>query len=308
VALPSPDPLPARELAAFVAAVEAGTVQGAADALALTQSAATKRIQSLERRLGVALLQRTSRGVVATDAGRLLYPDAKEALDALHRAERRLRAAAGPQAQVLPLAASHTVGDFLLPAWLAGFRAIAPEVHPQVEVVNSPSVLAAVRERRVAIGFVEGLDPLDGLETLTLVRDEIVAVVAPGHRWARRRAVPAEELPTEAFHARERGSGTRAVPAARLAARGVALEPQLEVASTQSLKRAVLGGGFALLSRLAVVDEVRAGTLAAVPVAGVDLHRELLAVRRPGAAGGGAGRLWRWLVGLSAEGVDAARR
>ena len=47
------------ELAAFVAAVESGTVTGAADALELTQSAATKRLQSLERRLGTELLERT---------------------------------------------------------------------------------------------------------------------------------------------------------------------------------------------------------------------------------------------------------
>ncbi|MBA2636914.1 MAG: LysR family transcriptional regulator, partial [Solirubrobacterales bacterium] len=45
------EPLAGRDLVAFVAAVEAGSVQGAADALQLTQSAATKRLQSLERRL-----------------------------------------------------------------------------------------------------------------------------------------------------------------------------------------------------------------------------------------------------------------
>ncbi|MCW3046932.1 MAG: hypothetical protein JWO74_1216 [Solirubrobacterales bacterium] len=45
------DPLPGRDLAAFVTAVESGTVQGAADALQLTQSAATKRLQALERRV-----------------------------------------------------------------------------------------------------------------------------------------------------------------------------------------------------------------------------------------------------------------
>ena len=60
------DPLSGRELAAFVTAVESGTVQGAADALALTQSAATKRLQALERRVGYPLLERTAQGVRAT--------------------------------------------------------------------------------------------------------------------------------------------------------------------------------------------------------------------------------------------------
>src|SRR5579862_9001230 len=63
---PDPD-----ELAAFVAAVESGTVGAAADALELTQSAASKRLQGLERRLGTSLLERGRFGVRATDAGRL---------------------------------------------------------------------------------------------------------------------------------------------------------------------------------------------------------------------------------------------
>src|SRR5215471_8885725 len=74
------------ELAAFVAAIESGTISGAADALELTQSAATKRLQSLERHLGVGLLERGRFGVRATDAGRLLYPEAKHALAALAHA------------------------------------------------------------------------------------------------------------------------------------------------------------------------------------------------------------------------------
>jgi len=77
------EPLAGRDLAAFVAAVETGSVQGAADALQLTQSAATKRLQALERRVGRRLLHRGPRGAHPTAAGKLLYPEAKQALDAL---------------------------------------------------------------------------------------------------------------------------------------------------------------------------------------------------------------------------------
>jgi DNA-binding transcriptional LysR family regulator len=63
------EPLPSRELAAFLAAVDAGGIGAAAVSLSLTQSAVTKRIQSLERRLGTALLQRSHNGVRPTEAG-----------------------------------------------------------------------------------------------------------------------------------------------------------------------------------------------------------------------------------------------
>jgi DNA-binding transcriptional LysR family regulator len=287
-----PDPLSGRELAAFVAAVDAHTLYAAADALALTQSAVTKRIAALERRIGQPLLERGRGGVRPTAAGRALYPEARAALAALERA-RRAVADADP-ASALAVAASHTVAGYLLPGWLAGFRAERGTLRIAVEVVNSPGVLAAVRAGRAELGFVEGTEELDGLESQLLVSDVLECVVRPGHRFARRTAIRPAELLDEPWIARERESGTRAVAERALRQRGIVLVPALEAASTEGLKRAVLGGGFALLSRLAVEEEVASGSLAAVPVNELDLRRELRAVRlsaRPGPAA----LLWDWL-------------
>jgi DNA-binding transcriptional LysR family regulator len=299
VAPPTAEPLSGRDLAAFAAAVETSSVHGAADALGLTQSAVSKRIQSLERRTGVALLERGRHGVRPTEAGRLLYPEAKQALAALRRAATVIADASHQARHALRLAASHTIGEFLLPGWLATFRASAPDahLHVQVDVVNSPGVLAEVRSGAAEIGFVEGIDPLRGFETIALMHDELVVVVAPGHRWARRRALGADELAREPYLARERDSGTRAVAATALAAHGIALDPALETPSIQGLKRAVLGGGFTLLSRAAVKEEVAAGGLHTLVLYNVDLNRSLRAVRssRGPRPAGPAGRFWTWL-------------
>ena len=78
---------------------------------------------------------------------------------------------------------------------------------------------------------------------------------------------------------------------------GVTLTPALEAASLQSLKRAIRDGGFTLISELTIEAEQRAGVLAGVPVRGVDLDRDLQAIRgrrpRPSDA---AGSFWRWLT------------
>ncbi|MGP0036544.1 MAG: LysR family transcriptional regulator [Solirubrobacteraceae bacterium] len=291
-----------QELAAFVAAIESGTVSGAADALELTQSAVSKRLQGLERRLGTSLLERGRFGVRATDGGRLLYPEAKQALSALSHAAGVLTTYAA-HSPTLRLAASHTIGGFLLPGWLAGYRAgepTPPRAH--VEIINSQGVLASVRDGHVEIGFIESLDAVDGLETMTIQHDEIAAVVASNHPWARLRAVPATLLAREPYLTREQGSGTRAVAAAALSDAGASpLEPTLETASTQSLKRAVLDGGFTLISRLAVEAEIKAGTLRALAVTGVDLTRPLRAVRRRRPAlPADATRFWRFLSRMAA--------
>jgi DNA-binding transcriptional LysR family regulator len=289
------DPLSARELAAFVTAVETGSVHGAADALALTQSAATKRLQALERRLGRTLLKRTSQGVHPTRAGEVLYPLAREALAVLIRAEAAMEFSA--RAAPVAIHSSLTIGETLLPQWLASFRVVAPASRASVAITNSHEVIGAVLDRVAEIGFVEGLaSSRRGLTELVVARDALKVVVASEHPWARWRAIPIGALRQEPFLAREAGSGTRDVAAAALASEGVELEPALEVASGEALKRAVLAGGYTLLSERVVEHEVMAGTLRAIPIAGVDLSRALRAVCRTRPALRGSARaFWVWL-------------
>jgi DNA-binding transcriptional LysR family regulator len=284
------------ELAAFAAAVETGTVRGAAEALNLTQSAATKRIAALERRTGAPLLVRSSLGVAPTELGRLLYPEAKHALAALAAAEQVIADHGGRQAAPLRLAASQTLGEFLVPGWLAEFRLVDGRGRVELDVANSPAVLTALRAGDVDLGFVEGSDALDGLDTLVLLRDEIVVVVDRDHPWSRRgRPVDALELVRGPYLTRELGSGTRAIAETALALAGVTLVPVLEAASTQSLKRAVRDGGFTLLSRLAV-EPTETQSLSALSVQGADLWRDLRAVRVRDRTGSSvAQRFWSFL-------------
>ncbi len=274
------DPPSSHELAAFVAAVDAGTIHDAASALNLTQSAVSKRISSLERRLGTELLNRSRKGVSPTVQGQLVYPEARHALAALANLE-RVVASGGHEAETLKLAASQTVGEFLVPTWLAAFRATEAGrgLRVQLGILNSPGVLSAVAEEGVEIGFVEGTDSLAGFTAATLVEDEIVVVVRPDHPWADQQTVAPEELPSEPYLTRETASGTRAVAEGALRLHGVTLTPSLEVASTQSLKHAVASTGFTLLSQIAIEVEHETGHLVGLPVAGVDLHRALRAVR-----------------------------
>jgi DNA-binding transcriptional LysR family regulator len=235
-------------------------------------------------------------GVRPTEAARLLYPEAKQALAALQLAEQSVIGSHPNRGSTLTLAASHTIGEFLPPGWLAAFRALEAGVRAKVEIVNSTGVIAAVWNRNAEIGFVEGLDSPEGLDVVDLHRDRIVVVVARGHRWARRRSLAASDLAGEPYLTREAGSGTRAVATAGLASMGVELTPSLEAASTQSVKRALNAGGFALLSELAVETESAAGTLNTLTARGLELARNLRAVRNPRHRLTAASqRFWDWL-------------
>ena len=290
------NPLPGSDLAAFAAAVEAASIQGAADSLQLTQSAVTKRIQNLERRVGGRLLDRGRFGARPTALGQTIYPPAKRALEALADLERTVELLHADAVTDLRLSASMTIGEFLLPGWLAEFRTQRPEIRVQLEIINSRGVLDAVRDGRAEIGFVEGLDPLKGLESITIARDRLVVVVAAEHRWAARRTISPRDLLSEPYLTRETASGTRAVAETALAQAGIELTPAMQAASFQSLKHALAGGGFALISELTIGVEQRAGSLVAIPVRGLDLQRELGAVRRRRTKlSAPALPFWRWL-------------
>jgi DNA-binding transcriptional LysR family regulator len=291
---PSDTLLTGTELSAFVAVVEAGSLAGAADVLDLTTSAVTKRLQALERHVGVRLLERGHFGARLTDAGSLLYPDARSAVDALQRVYNLVR----PEGVDVPirLGASHTIGEFLLPLWIASYRSQAGPLRVRADIVNSRCVRKRVADGSVDIGFIEDSEGPSGADLLPLQRDEIVVVVAHRHRWAGMLSVAPDALQSVPYCTRERGSGTRAVAESALSRIGITLSPRLEVASTQSLKRALLEDGFALLSRLVVDQEVSSGTLCALRVEGVALERTLGAIRSlqrdlPPATE----RFWDWL-------------
>jgi DNA-binding transcriptional LysR family regulator len=126
--------------------------------------------------------------------------------------------------------------------------------------------------------------------------ETLVVVVAGDHRWARRRAVSSRDLRDEPYVTREAGSGTRAVVDEALSQASVNLVATLETASLQSVKRALISGGFSLLSPLAIEAEQRSGQLAALPLRDVELTRELRAVHdRHVPLTGVARRFWSWL-------------
>lgn len=125
------------ELAAFVAVADHGSFSLAAEALHLTQSATSRRIASLERRLGVPVFDRVGRRVSLTEAGRALLPRARRILGDLEDTRILLRDLSGRVAGPLALATSHHIGLRRLPPVLRRFSRDYPEVELDLEFLDS---------------------------------------------------------------------------------------------------------------------------------------------------------------------------
>jgi len=261
-----------------------GSISAAARALGVAQPTASSGLRRLERRLGLELVARGARGTDLTPTGRAAAGWARDVVAASDRFERSAAGLRAGPATALRVAASLTVAEYLVPRWLAvlASRDDAPEV--ELTVRNSADVMDLVLAGEVETGFVESPGVRNGLRSRTVARDELVAVVAPGHPWARRRSVGAEDLLGARLVLRESGSGTREILERALARAGWSLPDHAPtLGSTAALKAAVRhGGSVAVLSALTVADDVDAGRLVAVEVAGLDLSRRLREVWRDG--------------------------
>ena len=173
--------------------------------------------------------------------------------------------------------ASPIITEYLIPHWLLSLQSTEsnqPGITPRVDVTaaNSVQAEASVRDGSADLGFVERPHPPTGLGTCVVGTDELVVVVLPNHKWARRsRPVSPLELAQTPLVSREHHSGVRDLLTSALRrALGSDIQPVpplLELPSPGAVRAAVLAGaGPAAVSRLAVADDLSAGRLQRVAV------------------------------------------
>lgn len=275
-------------LEVLLAVARTGSLSAAARDIGLTQQAVSARMASLEKQTGVRLAVRTTRGADLTPAGVVVAQWADRLIAAAQEVDAGLASLRADTRSRIRVSASLTVAEQLLPSWLVSLQAEARRrgatpVQVVLDATNSEHVLTAVRTGGADLGFVEGPKAPPGLRSRVVAHDELVLVVPPDHRWTRRPAgVTPGELAETPLVTREAGSGTREFLTAAL--HGVLGDRRqapatLELSTSAAVRAAVLAGaGPAVISRLAVVDDLRDGRLRQIPVAGVDLRRELRAV------------------------------
>lgn len=278
-----------------------GSVGAAAERVGISQPTASNRLSTLERSLGLVLLERSRRGSRLTEAGHMVVGWSQRVLDDLAELMTGAEALRVRRDAELHVAASMTIAEYLAPSWIGQLRSQRPDLYVGLQVTNSERVAVLVGSGAADIGFIESPRPPTGLATRQVAHDQLIVVVANSHPWARRRKpLSVEELAATPLVVREAGSGTRETLDEALSRAGVAMaKPLLELGSATAVRSAVIAAtGPAVVSELAVRTDIVDGRLAAVSVDGLDLRRILRAV-------------WpndRKLVGPAAELLVVARR
>lgn len=227
------------QLKAFFAVARLGSITGAAKQLGLSQPTVTTQIRALEEQYGVELFHRGGGRLSLSDAGRRLMPQVDALLQQELDIEFALRDSAELRGGALRLGATAPYYTLTL---AQRFRTRHPRVELSIAAGNSRQMVDALLAYEVDLATSSHLVDDARLHRVELGADPLVLLLPRGHALARRTAVSLTALAEETLLVRERGSMTRTLSEQALDAAGVRPKAQMEIASREALREAVVRG------------------------------------------------------------------
>ena len=184
----------------------------------------------------------------------------------------------------LNLVCSTTTGKYVLPRLLARFQKLHPRVDMAVLVVPRDLAMRRLSDDDAHIGVASMVEEARGLEYRSLLTDHIALITPPDHPWALRgEPITPEELREERFISREHLSGTSIAVREALAWHDLApsdLPRSMVLGNSEAIRMAVQEGiGLGFVSTMVAAEAVQAGSLAMVPIAGMEITKTLYMIR-----------------------------
>lgn len=269
----------------FIYAAEHLSFSEAAKRLHLSQPTVSHHIRSLETSLHVELFERAGNSVRLTESGRLLLPWAQKLVRQAIEVQNMMSSLDSNVSGELRIACSTTSGKYVLPQLAARFRQRYASIHVSILTCRPQHVVPRLLEAEANLAVVSSYELCSGdMECQQFFRDAITLIVPRGHPWSYREHIEPAELLEQPVILREPTSGTRRVLQTELARHDITeddLDIFLELGNAEAIVRTIQEGfGVSFVSHLAADWALQLGYVAAVPVTGMQLQRDIYMVRR----------------------------
>lgn len=268
------------QLQTFMQVARLGSFTATARHLHLTQPAVSFQIRELERRFGVALLERVGKHARPSPAGKDLLKHAARvnvAVDELHAA---LAAHKGELTGTVTIGSGATACIYLLPRYLGRLRKKFPHLEMTVITDNTHDIVSGIEEGLIDLALVTLPVRSKAVRCEPVLDDEMVAIF-PELQPPGEEAICAGALAEYPILQYEAGGNTRRIIDDWFLEAGVAPKPVIELGSIEAIKELVAAGlGCAVIPRMAVRSGERYAARVLKPV----LHRELALVTRSSGA------------------------
>jgi len=178
----------------LVAFADERSFSRAAERCHISQPTLSIALQNLELQLGVTLIERAKGHVALTDLGHQVVAQARRALDETRRVEMVAQAGRNPLIGEFRLGVIHTIGPYLLPELIASMRRTAPELTLYIEENMTALQADYLKYGTVDAAIIALPFDIPGIETRPLYDEPFVVIVPPGHPWAKREMIAADEV------------------------------------------------------------------------------------------------------------------
>lgn len=254
----------------------------AAKVLSRTQPAISQAIRRLEDEIGEKLFDRSSKDGTLTDAGEVMVEYAAKMLNLRRTARTAIRELRALHRGKITLSANEHTVFYLLPL-IEEFQRAHPSIKIDVKRGVASRIPKEVMAREVELGVISFKPKDKSVKSVAVSTDELVMIVDPGHRLAKRKSVSIRELGEERFIAHNAPSPYRQQVIEKFERHRTDLNIAIEMPSLEAIKRLVeLGAGVALVPRLTAKSEIKSGQLAGVSVSEMKFVRRLHIVHRRG--------------------------
>ncbi|MDF2815043.1 MAG: transcriptional regulator [Paenibacillus sp.] len=253
-----------------------GSVTKASEHLRISQPAVTMQLRNLERETGLTLLISKGRGVILTDAGRMLAEHAERLFAMEREIEDRVSLYREGRRGKLRLSVTSLPAYRLLPQWTADYKLGSPDIEINIYSCNRREAVQRLLTYQADLAIIGGGGIIpDQLEHELLLQDDMCFVVPRNHPLANRKAT-LESILQEPFIVREEGSSAREKLEGLSREKGLPLKIGLTVNGLYEIIRAVAAGyGAMFVSALEVKQAVEEGEVCIVDVREVQLHNPI---------------------------------
>jgi DNA-binding transcriptional LysR family regulator len=270
-----------KSLKIFCDVVEHKSFSRAADENDIAQSSASQVVQGLERRLGVQLLDRSTRPFGLTPEGQRFYDGCRDIVRRYEQLEEEIRTLHDAEARSLVVASIYSVGLHHMSAFMQRFSAEHPRAQVRLEYLHPHRVCEVVANGDADLGIVSYAKETEALGAIPWRSEPMVIVCHPQHRLAREKSLSLKGIAGESFVAFESGLAIRDAIDRALVRAHAEVNIALEFDNIETMKRAIeIDAGVSVLPEPSVRREIALGSLAKVGITGDALVRPLGIVHR----------------------------
>lgn len=255
------------QLRALYCVVKTGAFAKAAEELCVTEPAVYIQVRSLERDMGFVLLDKFGKDLHPTEMGRVLYDYAEKIFGLVEEVTQAVQELQDLKSGSLRLGVTKALSQYLMPTVIANFQDRHPQISIHLDERSSRELVEGILCHRFELAIAAQVPSPERVAVVPFTSDELILVASPRSKLVKKDRVTLQDLAAESIILSDSRSATKFTMWHEFEKRDLKPVSIIEAGSTEFIKSLVKkGNGYAFIASICVRDDIKNGTLAAIPL------------------------------------------